>query len=164
MSETMRIPQPAEISEREKDDAMGAYLMMFAAWGIGLPLPLLNLIAAIIYFFVNKKTSRFVAFHSYQSLLSQVPVSLLNMAAVAWLLVILIRSLGFAAPFYVYLIFTALANVLYIVYSVVALMKARRGQFYYMPLFGRLAFARYYGPNAAGLARPLEPNRPPEGF
>lgn len=164
MSETMRIPQPAEISEREKDDAMGAYLMMFAAWGIGLPLPLLNLIAALIYFFVNKKTSRFVAFHSYQSLLSQVPVSLLNMAAVAWLLVILIRSLGFAAPFYVYLIFTALANVLYIVYSVVALMKARRGQFYYMPLFGRLAFARYYGPNAAGLARPLEPNRPPEGF
>lgn len=164
MSEPLCLPQPDEISEREKDDAMGAYFMMFAAWGIGLPLPLLNLVAALIYFFVNKKTSRFVAFHSYQSLLSQVPVSLLNAAAVAWLAAILIRDLGFAAPFFVYLIFAALVNLLYIVFSVVALMKARRGQFYYMPLFGRLAFARYYGPNAVDLTRPLEPNRPPEGF
>ena len=32
--------------------------MMFAAWGAGLPLPLLNLLAAVIYFFTNKKPSR----------------------------------------------------------------------------------------------------------
>ena len=65
------LPQPHEIPKREREDAMGAYLMMFAAWGVGLPLPLLNLLAAIIYFFTNKKTSRFVSFHAYQSLLKQ---------------------------------------------------------------------------------------------
>ena len=43
------LPQPHELSEREKEDAMGAYLMMFAAVGAGLPLPVINLIAAIIY-------------------------------------------------------------------------------------------------------------------
>ena len=48
------LPQPHEIPTREREDAMGAYLMMFAAWGAGLPLPLLNLVAAIIYFFINK--------------------------------------------------------------------------------------------------------------
>ena len=74
----IKLPHPHEISKKEKDDAMGAYLMMFAVWAAGLPLPLLNLIAAIIYYFINKKESRFVAFHAYQSLITQVIVSLLN--------------------------------------------------------------------------------------
>ena len=43
------LQQPDEIPEREKEDAMGAYLMMFAAVAIGLPLPIINLIASIIY-------------------------------------------------------------------------------------------------------------------
>ena len=54
-STPIALPQPDEIPKREREDAMGAYLMMFAAWGVGLPLPLLNLVAAIIYFFTNKK-------------------------------------------------------------------------------------------------------------
>ncbi len=164
MSDPIRLPQPAELSEREKEDAMGAYLMMFAAWGIGLPLPLLNLVAAFIYFIVNRKTSRFVAFHSWQSLASQLPVSLLNVGAVAWLLAILFTGFHFTAAFFVYLIFTGLVNVLYVVWSIIALVKARKGQMYYLPLFGRLAYARYYGPHPVPLTRPVGPNRPPEGF
>ncbi|MCH8319303.1 MAG: hypothetical protein IIA88_12580, partial [Bacteroidetes bacterium] len=39
------VPQPDEIPTREKEDAMGAYLMMFAAIAAGLPLPIINLIA-----------------------------------------------------------------------------------------------------------------------
>lgn len=164
MSNTFTLPQPAEISQREKEDAMGAYLMMFAAWAFGLPLPVLNLIAAVIYFYVNKKVSRFVAFHSLQSLLSQIPVSLLNVALLGWLIRILVADLLFLPVFFGGLIFVGLANILYIVFSVVALARARRGQFYYMPVFGRVAFARYYGPRAAALRKELPPNRPPEGF
>ncbi|MDI3527939.1 MAG: hypothetical protein PWR03_2123 [Tenuifilum sp.] len=36
------IPQPDEVSDIEKDDAMGAYFMMFATTGLGLPLPILE--------------------------------------------------------------------------------------------------------------------------
>ena len=57
-SAPIALPQPDEIPKREREDAMGAYLMMFAAWGARLPLPLLNLLAAVIYFFTNKKPSR----------------------------------------------------------------------------------------------------------
>ena len=64
------LPQPEEIAEREKVDAMGAYLMMFAAVAVGLPLPIINLIAAVVYYFVNRKKSRFIHFHCLQSLLS----------------------------------------------------------------------------------------------
>jgi len=53
---------------------MGAYLMMFATLAVGLPLPLINLVAAFIYLYINRKTSRFVHFHALQSLYSQIPL------------------------------------------------------------------------------------------
>jgi len=163
-SADVRIPQPDEITEREKEDAMGAYLMMFAGLGLGLPLPLLNLIASIIYFAINRRKSRFVAFHSLQSLLEQVPVTVLNAGLVGWLLVILLTDLHFAKGFFVYLVFVIVVNIVDIIISVIALTKARKGQFHYMPLFGRLSFAVYFGPKAKPLEKPVEPNRPPQGF
>ena len=54
------LEQPDELSTRQKEDAMGAYLMMFAALGAGLPLPIINLIAAVIYYYINKSASSVV--------------------------------------------------------------------------------------------------------
>jgi len=156
------LPQPEEISENEKDDAMGAYLMMFASWAIGLPLPLFNLVAALIYFFVNGRDSRYVAFHAYQSLLSQIPVTLLNAGALGWLIVVLVSPARFSTVFLIYLIGVAVANCLYLIFSIVALIGARRGEIYYIPLFGAMAFSRYYGKHAAPLEKPR--NRAPKGF
>jgi len=53
--DAIRLPQPDEITRREREDAMGAYFMMFAAWGIGLPLPFLNLVAAGIYYGLHRR-------------------------------------------------------------------------------------------------------------
>lgn len=164
MTDIIKLPQPDELSEREKDDAMGAYLMMFATWAVGLPLPVLNLIAAVIYFYVNKKSSRFVAFHALQSLLSQVPVTMVNIGLVAWLIRTLIGSIGFSSAFFIYLSFMVMINLLYLIFSIFGLIHARKGRFYYMPFFGRISFSRYYGPNAESLNKPVPPNRPPEGF
>ena len=160
----IRIPQPDEISKREKEDAMGAYFMMFAAWGIGLPLPAFGLIAAFIYFMIHRRKSRFVAFHAHQSLMSQVLVTAVNLTLIVWLIRILLTDLHFPSRFFVFLGFMVLANILYVVYSIVALMRARKGQFFYIPIFGRYSFGRYYGPNAKPLEKPMEPNRPPDGF
>ena len=160
----IKLLQPEEISSAEKDDAMGAYLMMFAAWAVGLPLPILNLIAAVIYFYVNKKTSRFVAFHSLQSLLSQIPVTLINVVLIVWLLRILFTGMTFTTGFFIYLIVMVLSNSLYVIFSIVALVRAKKGNFFYFPFFGRVAFGRYFGLNAVTLAKPVKENRPPEGF
>lgn len=54
-----------------------------------------------------------------------------------------------------------LMNILYIVISIVALLNAGKGRFYYMPLFGRFSFERYYGSKAAPLEKPAPPNKPP---
>ncbi|HUX21553.1 MAG TPA: DUF4870 domain-containing protein, partial [Spirochaetia bacterium] len=107
------LPQPEEVSGNEKDDAMGAYLMMFASWAIGLPFPLFNLVAAMIYFFLNGRESRYVAFHAYQSLLSQIPVTLLNAGALGWLVAILLSNFDFSSGFLIYALIVAAANLLY---------------------------------------------------
>ena len=169
-STPIALPQPDEIPKREREDAMGAYLMMFAAWGVGLPLPLLNLVAAIIYFFTNKKTSRFVSFHAYQSLLTQIPTSIVNASAVAWALTLFLKdyhlnTYGYADLFWSYIVFVVLLNLVYMVFSIVACIRARKGRFYYFWVFGRIAFARYYGPSAISMEKKEEkPNLPPEGF
>lgn len=158
------IPQPHELGEQEKEDAMGAYLMMFASLGLGFPLPLLSMIASIVYFAMHRRKSRFVAFHALQALLSQIPVTLVNVGLVAWLVKNLATDLYFSPAFWVYLVFVVLLNVLDIIVSLVVMARARKGRFSYLPVFGRLCFGVYYGPGAAEMEEPVEPNRPPAGF
>ncbi len=165
----VKLPQPDEISKREKEDASGAYLMMFAAWGIGLPLPFLSFIAAFIYHMINKKKSRFVAFHSYQSLLTESLVSILNAVLIIWLVVILFSTeLFFSNAFFIYLFFVIFWNLVYTVVSLIGCFKAKKGQFYYFLVFGRISFNAYYGKRAQlKMQRHKQlkaENKPPDGF
>jgi len=148
MTEYVEIPQPDQIDIREKEDAMGAYFMMFAALAAGLPLPVLNLVAAIIYLYLNKK-SRFVHFHSLQSLLSQLPTSVLNVGLVIWFIRIVFFDFYFDAYFKGYLAMTIAANLIYIIFSIIAAVKARKGQFYYFIFFGRLSYHYAYRKSAS---------------
>jgi uncharacterized membrane protein len=134
------LPQPDEIPIREKEDAMGAYLMMFAAVAIGLPLPIINLIAAIIYYFVNRKKSRFVHFHSLQALLSQVPTTLINWGLVVWAIWIAVTDLRLSEAFWSYAILAGVATLFYFVVSMIAAYKARQGKMYYFLFFGKIAY------------------------
>ena len=165
-SPSMVVPQPDEIPERQREDAMGAYLMMFASLALGLPIPLLNLVASVIYFFVNRKAGPFVAFHALQALLSHIPVVLLNAGVIGWLIGILVTPPhdAFGAAFFWFLFFGVLVNLAWIIWSIVALVHARKGHFVYMPIVGRLCFARYYGPGAHDRSSAAWQNRPPEGF
>jgi uncharacterized membrane protein len=138
------LPQPEEISEREKEDAMGAYLMMFAAVAIGLPLPVINLIASVIYYFINRKKSRFIHFHSLQALLSQIPTTLINWALVIWAVSIFFTDLTLSDSFWAYAVFAGVSTLLYFIYSLIAAFKARQGKFYYFLLFGKMAYEVVY--------------------
>lgn len=129
---------------REREDAMGAYLMMFAAVAAGLPLPIINLIASVIYYYINKSSSRFVHFHALQSLLSQIPVTLVNAAAVFWTLRIVFTDLEWDEIYFGFIGMTVVLNLLYIIFSLVAAVRARKGRFYYFLFFGKLAYRSVY--------------------
>lgn len=138
----IKLPQPQEVSYKEKERAMAAYLMMFATTALGLPLPLINLVASLIYYFFIKETSRFVKFHSLQSLLSQVPVTLLNGAFVIWFIRILVyeQTHMFNQVFWGFLITLVFLNLVYIIFSLLAAFKAFGGRMYYFIFFGRIAY------------------------
>ena len=138
------LPQPDEIKTRVKEDAMGSYLMMFATSAIGIPLPILNLVAAIIYYYVNRNKGKFVQFHTLQSLWSQIPVTLLNSGLVAWTIVNLVRDLDFSSFYWGYLVMVGVANLVYFIFSIVGAVKARKGLFYYFLFFGKIAYHQVY--------------------
>lgn len=150
------LPQPNEVSSREREDGMGAYLMMFASLGVGLPLPIINLIAAVVYYYVNRKKSRFVHFHTLQSLLSQFPTSILNAIGVFWWFSIFFNDTGvviedgesftslFPNVFVGYIIMVVIANLIYIIFSIIGASRAHKGRFYYMIFFGRIAYNYAY--------------------
>jgi uncharacterized membrane protein len=156
------LPQPDEIDVRVREDAMGAYFMMFATTAMGLPLPILNLVAAIIYYYVNRDKGRFVRFHTLQSLYSQIPVTLLNSGLVAWTIVNFAKDLDFTGFYWGYLVMTAAADLVYFIFSLVGAVKARKGIFYYFVFFGKVAYHQVYRirPEQSSTA-PL--NKPP-GF
>ena len=162
------LPQPDEIPDKDKVDASGAYVMMFAS--SYLPLPLVNLLAAFIYHMVCRKRSRFVAFHSYQSFISQIPTSLSMWGLIIWLIYILVKYEPSASQLFSSAVFLTVAsivvlwNLAYTIASIVALALARKGRFCYLPLFGKHSFNRYFGPDAINTGNtppPKHVNRPP---
>ena len=154
------LPQPDEIEVRVREDAMGAYLMMFATTAMGLPLPILNLVASIVYYYVNRDKGKFVQFHMLQSLYSQIPVSLLNSGLVAWTIVNLVKEYDFTSIFWGYLIMTAVADLVYFIFSLVGAVRARKGLFYYFVFFGKAAYHQVYRIRQEHAA-PGPANRPP---
>ncbi|MEP0984265.1 DUF4870 domain-containing protein [Ekhidna sp.] len=134
------IPQPEELTEREKDDAMGSYLMMFASIAVGLPLPIINLIAAIVYYFTNRSKGLFVHFHSLQSLISQLPTTVINAIGVFWAVRIYFFDWELSDHFKGYVIMAIVFNLAYFVFSIVGAVKAKKGRMYYFLFFGRLSY------------------------
>lgn len=160
-----KLPQPDQITTREREDAMGAYLMMFAAAGVGLPLPFLSLIASIIYYYLNKKASNFVAFHAWQSLITQTPISFITAAMVIWFIRLLIMDFHNWQPFVVYAIFTLVMNLIYAVFSIIGAVRARKGLFYYFLFFGQMSYSKFYGSGARKKEeRRKRKNLPPRGY
>lgn len=156
------LPQPEEISEREREDAMGAYLMMFAAVAIGLPLPIINLIAAVIYYFVNRKKSKFINFHCLQSLLSQIPTTIINWVLVIWGVTILFTDRELTTEFWAYAIFAGASTLIYFIISLIAAFKARQGKMYYLLFFGKISYDAVFRVKAGDSQQSTEPsNKPP---
>jgi uncharacterized Tic20 family protein len=143
-NEYLQVPQPNELSIREKEDAMGAYLMMFAGVAIALPLPLLNLIASFVYLYLNKSKGKFVHFHSLQALYSQIPVTALNLGLLIWFITILVNDFTFTSQFKGYAAMVLVVNMVDLVFSLIAAAKARKGLMYYYIFFGRISYLQAF--------------------
>jgi uncharacterized Tic20 family protein len=154
------IPQPDELDTREKEDASGAYLMMFATTALGLPLPIVNMIASIVYYFVNRSKGRFVQFHALQSMYSQLIVTAINSYLVIWAIVNLVKDNIFTNVFWGLAIAAGIFNIVYFIFSIIGAVRAHKGRFYYFIFFGRLAFVQVYSRKEKEQEKPV--NLPPK--
>jgi uncharacterized membrane protein len=160
--QTLELPQPDDLSDDEKDTSMGAYLMMFATWIIGLPLPFLGLIASLIYYVINRKNSPFIGFHSYQALLLHIPISVYNGFFIIWGILVAAEVFGGRLFLILGLSVFLLANLTYIIMSIVGAVYAKKGRFLYLPVFGRMAFSKFY--LNANSNQKVIVNAPPKGI
>jgi uncharacterized membrane protein len=164
------IPQSEQVTKQEREDAFGSYIMMFASFYI--PIPLVEIPAAGIYYQYYKRKSRFVAFHALQSFLLQIPISLVSFGVVVWGIVMGVRAAMDKAPGMVQLIAWLVSmglvvggNIAYIVLSLRAAFHAKKGRITYLPWAGPLAYDRVFGPGRIEIGpkpQNIPPNEPPD--
>jgi len=81
----------APLHSQEYEQAGNSYLMAIVAIIMGLPLPILNLIAAGGYYLAHRKSAYFVRWHCIQSAIGQATLIPFNSIAVAWTLGLFMR-------------------------------------------------------------------------
>lgn len=163
------LPQPEDISEKDRENGFGSYIMMFA--GTYFPVPFVEIISSLIYYLYFRNKSRYASFHAYQSLLGQIPVTLINGGFFAYAIILLIRLIrddfldsALRNRFFIFLALVVLINIIYIIISLYIALKAKKGIICYMPVAGRMAYEKYYGPDAVEIVSSpgkAHINRPP---
>lgn len=124
--------------EFEAEKASNSYLMSVIAVMIGLPMPVINLIATVIFFLANKRATYFVRWHCMQALLSQGFTFPMNVAGVYWTLSILFGSNTISNNYIAYIITIIVFNVAEFIATVYAAVQTRKGNHVEWWLFGPL--------------------------
>lgn len=136
-----------KIYPHDYEQASNSYLMSVVAVIAGLPIPILNLFAAIGFYLGSRKSGYFVRWHAIQSALGQVFLIPFNSVAMAWTLRIFINSereenfnndyetgsfifgsLGDAGSYYwMYIALILLLNVIEFIIVIYTAIRVRKG-------------------------------------
>jgi uncharacterized membrane protein len=113
--------------EDEAEAASNSYLMSLIAIIAGAPLPVVNLIATLIFYLGNRKGTYFVRWHCTQALLSQVSMLLINSFAFWWSISIFFTAETISNKYIAYLL-TALAfNLAEFAATIYTAIQTRKG-------------------------------------
>lgn len=156
--------QPNEIPKKDKTNAAASYFMMFASFAIGLPFPFINLIVSIIYYYASRNKSKFVKFHALQSVLSQIPITILNTLSLVWVVYNIIDDFNFHESFFLAMLIVFVLNIVYLVLSIIAATHANDGKLYYFVMVGEIAYNKTYGNNIDDKDEEDYMNQPPPDY
>lgn len=112
-------------SERER--ASNVYLMSLVAVVAGLPIPILNLLATVFFYFGNKKSTAFVKWHCTQALVSQLFLFFFNSAGFWWTVSIIFTDEKASNYYFAYIITLIICNVIEFFGTLVLATKVRKG-------------------------------------
>lgn len=113
--------------EYEAEKASNSYLMSLVVLIIGLPLPIINLIASIIFYFANRKETYFVRWHCTQALLSQFSLFLINVCGFWWTIFIVFGTETVSSIYLSYIITIIIFNIIEFAATIFTAIQTRKG-------------------------------------
>jgi len=113
--------------EHEAESASSSYLMSLIAVIVGLPLPIVNLIATLIFYIGNRKSTYFVRWHCTQALLSQISLLLINSFGFWWTISIIFTEETITSNYIAYLIAAIVFNLIEFIATIYTAIQTRKG-------------------------------------
>ncbi len=114
-------------SEHEAEKASNSYLMSLIAFIAGLPIPIINLLATLVFYLTNRKGSYFVRWHCTQALLSQLSVLFTNSVGFWWTISIIFTDEKITNKYIAYIITIVIFNLIEFIATIYSAIKTRKG-------------------------------------
>lgn len=116
-----------EPGEHEAEAASNSYLMSLVAIIAGLPLPIVNLIATLIFYIGNRKSNYFVRWHCTQALLSQLSMLFINSFGFWWTISIIFTDDTITSKYIAYVFVAILFNLTEFIATIYTAIQTRKG-------------------------------------
>lgn len=113
--------------EHETEKASYSYLMSLMAAIVGLPLPIINLLATAFFYLANKKGTYFVRWHCTQALLSQISLLFVNSYGFWWTISIIFTKEEISNNYIAYLITAFMFNIIEFIVTIYTAIQTRKG-------------------------------------
>jgi uncharacterized Tic20 family protein len=125
--------------ENEAEKASNGYLVSLFAIKIGLMIPLFNLLATLIFYVGNRKSSYFVRWHCTQLLFLQLSLFVINGTAFYWTLSIIFGNNNITNHYIAYLMTMLAFNILEYIITIYTAVRTRKGHHIVWWFYGSLA-------------------------
>jgi hypothetical protein len=129
---------PYKPTDHECERASNSYLMSLMAIIVGLPIPIVNLLATFIFFMGNRKGTYFVRWHCSQAMLSQLGLFFFNSYGFWWTFSILFGDTAISNEYVAYLITIFIFNFTEVIFTIILSTNIRKGIHMEMFFFGDL--------------------------
>lgn len=125
-------------AHHESEKASYSYVMSLIALAGGMPLPILNFLATLIFYLGKRKSTYFVRWHCTQALFSQLTLFVLNSIGFYWVLSIVYWGNTLSNTLIAYLILVVIANVTEFIATIITSVNANQGKHVEWWLYGPL--------------------------
>ncbi|MDX2002836.1 MAG: DUF4870 domain-containing protein [Chitinophagales bacterium] len=121
--------------------------MSIVAILVGMPLPVINLAATLLFFLGNRKATFYVRWHCVQALLSQLSVFIVNTMGISWTMTVILTDAEANNYYVAYMIIMVLYNTLEFIATLYAAIRVRKGKHVEFFLYGPLTHLIIKEPN-----------------
>lgn len=113
--------------EHEAEAASNSYLMSLIAIVVGIPFPIINLVATLIFYLGNRKSTYFVRWHCSQALLSQISILFINSFGFWWTISIIFTDEAITDEYVAYIVAATTFNLAEFIATIYTAIRTRKG-------------------------------------